>query len=169
MQNPRLVLEIWDLFLEVPESFRSRTMFCACCVCIQDESFNEWNWHLRKQIDWFVGWELCYYSTGCDIKICLRARKVSGSFEKRVSDWLIQFNARIVIGQTTQPRTQLLIIIIHWSLIRLDNKRGYKKEIENRSVCLVHILVFDVANFLADFCEWGQKKRKNWASNNEVL
>ena len=26
--------------------------------------------------------ELCYYSTGLDVKICLRARKVSGPFEK---------------------------------------------------------------------------------------
>lgn len=27
-------------------------------------------------------WELYYYSTGLDFEICLRARKVSGAFEK---------------------------------------------------------------------------------------
>ena len=33
-----------------------------------------------------MGWELCYYSTGLDVKICLRARKVSGPFDKRTAD-----------------------------------------------------------------------------------
>ena len=28
-------------------------------------------------------YELCYYSTGFDLKICLRARKVIETFEKR--------------------------------------------------------------------------------------
>ena len=30
----------------------------------------------------FKDWELYYYSTGLDFEICLRARKVSGAFEK---------------------------------------------------------------------------------------
>ena len=29
---------------------------------------------------------LCYYSTGFDFKICLRARKVSGPFEKQAPE-----------------------------------------------------------------------------------
>ena len=34
-------------------------------------------------MDWFVGKELCYYWTIFDFKICPRARKVSGRFEKQ--------------------------------------------------------------------------------------
>ena len=48
LQNPRLVLEIWDLFLEVPKSFRARNMFCACCVHIQDQSFNNFENNTMK-------------------------------------------------------------------------------------------------------------------------
>ena len=32
-----------------------------------------------------MGYELCYFSTCFDFKICLRARKVSGPFEKRAT------------------------------------------------------------------------------------
>ena len=33
--------------------------------------------------------ELCYYSTGFDLKICLRARKATGTFEKRAQARLL--------------------------------------------------------------------------------
>ena len=40
-----------------------------------------------KQINQLVvSQELCYYSTGFDFKVCLRARKVTGTFEERAPD-----------------------------------------------------------------------------------
>ena len=45
------------------------------------------NYQLMKQINQLVvSQELCYYSTGFDFKVCLRARKVTGTFEERAPD-----------------------------------------------------------------------------------
>ena len=43
----------------------------------------KWNYQLTTKINLFASMELCYYSTGFDIKICLWAPKVIGIFEKR--------------------------------------------------------------------------------------
>ena len=43
----------------------------------------KWNHQLTSKINLFARLELCYYSTGFDIKICLWAPKVIGIFEKR--------------------------------------------------------------------------------------
>ena len=63
-------------------------LFFVCRVCIQDQSFNNFENGTMKlslneaKTDWFLSWELWYYSTGFNFKIRLRARKDIGPFEK---------------------------------------------------------------------------------------
>ena len=55
----------------------------------------------EAELTGFIGEELCCYSTGLDYKICLRARKVSGPFEKRTPD-LVPVDRKIQNGNHTK-------------------------------------------------------------------
>ena len=75
----------------VPVTPRARKAVYVCRVCIQDQSFNNCeNDTMKLSVNEakLTGLcarncaSLCYYSTGFDFKICLRARKATGPFEK---------------------------------------------------------------------------------------
>ena len=38
----------------------------------------QWNYQFRSKIDWFVGLELCNYSTGFDVKFAFGPKKFLG-------------------------------------------------------------------------------------------
>ena len=73
-------------FSKAPVTFRARkAVLCLNCLYCKVSiilRIIRWNYQLRKQ-NWLVRQEVCYCSTGLDLKICLRARKVIRPFEKR--------------------------------------------------------------------------------------
>ena len=83
----------WGLFLESPGNvlgLKSCFMFAMFVFKIEVSlilKMRQRNYQLMKQINQLVvSQELCYYSTGFDFKVCLRARKVTGTFEERAPD-----------------------------------------------------------------------------------
>ena len=82
----------WGLFLETPGNvlgLKSCFIFAMFVFKIKVSlilKMRQRNYQLMKQINQFVSKELCYYSTGFDFKVCLRARKVTGTLEERAPD-----------------------------------------------------------------------------------
>ena len=56
------------------------------------------NYQLTKQINQFESWELCYYSTDFDFEVCLRARKVTRTFEERAPDAATGMFVKYIVG-----------------------------------------------------------------------
>ena len=113
------------LFIESPGNFacaESCFVFAAFTVKIKVSiilKIIKWNYQLTKQT-WLIyglGSELLFNRPGLDFKICLRARKVSGPFEKRAPD-LARVDRKI---QNGNHRKQILssdkVINLHLNII----------------------------------------------------
>ena len=76
-------------FLERPANFSSPKNCSVFAVFVFKIKVSiilttmHWNYQLTKQNWLLVSEEVCYYSSSFDFKICLRARKDIGTFEKR--------------------------------------------------------------------------------------
>ena len=122
-------------FSKVPVANRPGKLFCVCCITLSIIlTIIQWNHQLRKQngLVCELGTVQCYYSTSFDFKICTRARKLSGPFEK------------------PGPRLRLVLTLV---LI------GYERERNTTTVVLY--LCFFLTYFYLKWTRWFFKETRS--------
>ena len=132
-------------FSKLPITFRARkAILCLPCLHPISKFQSFWKWYnetisQRSKIDWFVSYELCYYSAGLDCKIWIRYWKVNGPFEKQAPGTSLQ---TFEDNEPQHPYTYRLFLQHH--------KRCCVSDISSCLITIVTISI-DFLNFFRRF------------------